>query len=113
MNKNYVSGRALEYKIAILFRRKGYFVVRSAGSHGAADLVAVKRGKKPLLIQAKKGKGGISIEERNKLFLTAIEVDSVPIVVIKEDRKLAVYTQLTGIAVKHGENQILLRERDL
>jgi len=37
-NKNYIKGRALEYKIKQELEENGWFVVRSAGSHGPIDL---------------------------------------------------------------------------
>lgn len=41
VNKNYVSGRAKEYRIKKQFEDKGYIVLRTAGSHGFADLIAI------------------------------------------------------------------------
>jgi len=37
---NYTRGRALEYKVKKIMEDKGYFVIRSAGSHGPVDLQA-------------------------------------------------------------------------
>ena len=42
VNKNYIAGRRFEYKVKHLLERKGYTVLRTSGSHGFADLVAVK-----------------------------------------------------------------------
>lgn len=41
-NPRYRRGRALEYLIKSKIEALGYFVVRAAGSHGVADLVAIK-----------------------------------------------------------------------
>lgn len=41
-NKNYVSGRNLEYRIKHYLESKGYTVIRSAGSHTEIDIVALK-----------------------------------------------------------------------
>lgn len=41
-NKKYESGRGLEYRIKDKLESQGYFVIRAAGSHGVADLVAVQ-----------------------------------------------------------------------
>lgn len=41
-NKAYGRGRALEYAMKDKLEKQGYFVVRAAGSHGVADLVAIK-----------------------------------------------------------------------
>jgi len=41
-NKNYVKGRAKEYRVAKKFKDDGWIVLRTAGSHGFADLIAIK-----------------------------------------------------------------------
>lgn len=51
-NKNYQNGRAKEYRIKKRFENAGYTVLRSAGSHGFADLVAV-RNEEIVFIQCK------------------------------------------------------------
>lgn len=40
-NKNYVSGRAFEYRVKRYLEKKGYYVLRTAGSKSAFDLVAI------------------------------------------------------------------------
>lgn len=40
-NKNYINGRNFEYKVKKIWEDQGYYVIRSAGSHGIADLVAL------------------------------------------------------------------------
>jgi len=65
-NKNYISGRNFEYRVRDYLVSKGYLVIRSAGSKGVADLVAIrkvdKRGlyvcHRPILIQCKHGHSG-------------------------------------------------------
>ena len=39
-NRNYAAGRALEYKVIKDLRSKGLEGLRTAGSHGVADIVA-------------------------------------------------------------------------
>jgi Holliday junction resolvase len=39
---NYARGRAFEYRVRKELRSKGYVVIRSASSKGAADLVAIR-----------------------------------------------------------------------
>lgn len=112
MNKNYVSGRNFEYRVATIFRRKGYYVTRSAGSHGVADLVAVKRGRKPVFLQCKHGEGGISIEEQNTLFKTALEVGAIPIVALGECRKPTVFKQIMGISIITGDAERVVKGAD-
>ena len=111
-NKKYVKGRSFEYKLRTFFRRKGYFVVRAAGSKGPADLVAVKKGVKTLLIQAKTGSGGIGVEEQNTLFQVALESGGVPIVALSEDRKPTVFKRITGMAVKTGDESLTVRSSE-
>jgi len=109
-NKNYTVGRNFEYAIATFFRRKGYFVTRSAGSHGIADLVAIKQKKRPLLIQCKRGASGITKEEQNELFETALEADAIPIVALKEDRKPRVFKEIRGVSRVKGDSEMIVEE---
>lgn len=51
-NRNYEKGRRKEYKIRRNFERDGWIVLRTAGSHGFADLIAIK-GKHTKFIQCK------------------------------------------------------------
>ena len=111
-NKNYVQGRAFEYKIATLFRRKGYYVVRSAGSHGPADLVAVKKGLQPILIQCKTGNAGISTDERDILYLTAKETGSIAIVASKEARKPTLFVRLIGFSTSPQGGEMAMKESE-
>jgi len=39
-NSNYLAGRAMEYKVMKDLRSKGLEALRTAGSHGVADIVA-------------------------------------------------------------------------
>ena len=48
----YQRGARLEYRARIVLRQRGYVVVRSAGSHGPADLVALNA-REILLVQVK------------------------------------------------------------
>lgn len=57
MNKNYVNGRAREYRMMKQLKEEGYDIVfRSAGSHSPIDIVGIKRGMgtpRIILIQSK------------------------------------------------------------
>jgi hypothetical protein len=44
-NANYIKGRKKEYKLKKEFEEKGYIVLRTAGSHGFADLICIKKPK--------------------------------------------------------------------
>ena len=41
-NKNYIAGRNFEYKVKKYYEKQGFIVLRTSGSHGFADLIAVK-----------------------------------------------------------------------
>ncbi len=43
MNRNYISGRAKEYRTKKKLERHGWICLRTAGSHGFADLVCVNK----------------------------------------------------------------------
>lgn len=53
-NKNYISGRAFEYKRKKHWEAQGYDVIRASGSHGPFDLVALCSGNPTLAIQCKR-----------------------------------------------------------
>lgn len=41
-NPNYVAGRRFEYEVMDNMRKEGYKVLRTAGSHGAYDVICYK-----------------------------------------------------------------------
>lgn len=68
MVTNYERGRNFEYRVRDFFRDLGYFVVRSSGSHGVADLVCLRSSRYSLgcdvvLVQCKYGEGYMSKKE--------------------------------------------------
>lgn len=72
VNKNYTRGRRFEYRVKKFFEDLGFYVVRSAGSKGVADLVVVKRDCSGMccrvgLVQCKYGCGYINKEELRRL----------------------------------------------
>jgi hypothetical protein len=56
----------------------GYYVTRSAGSHGIADLIAIHSLTRPLLVQAKSG-GAMPHSEWNELFEVADAFGATPL----------------------------------
>lgn len=70
---NYGLGTDFERRCFAALAKDGYFVVRSAGSHGIADLVALKPGQ-ILLVQCKRD-GEILREEWNELVKLAQRMD--------------------------------------
>ncbi|MEM4323916.1 MAG: restriction endonuclease [Candidatus Nitrosocaldaceae archaeon] len=49
-NANYLKGRNFEYKVKKYLEQQGYVVLRTAGSHGIYDLIAIKFEPEPSII---------------------------------------------------------------
>jgi len=94
---NYANGYAFERTVAGDLNTDGYLVIRSGGSHGAADLVALKPGQ-VLLVQAKTN-GLISVTDWNELLGIAERVGAVPLLALRPGRGLIEYRRLTAPAV--------------
>lgn len=62
-NKNYITGRAYEYKAKKLLEEEGYTVIRAAGSHGPWDLMAVRGDDKVRCIQIKRTKTANGVKQ--------------------------------------------------
>jgi Holliday junction resolvase len=104
----YEKGRTFEYKIKTYLTRRGYFVVRAAGSHGPADLVAVRKGQRPVFVQCKKGSATVGKEEHNELFRAALQAGARAVIAVSEDRKPTVFKAVTGIALKSGDEETVI-----
>lgn len=81
-NKKYQQGRRFEYRVRDYLIQKGYFVVRSAGSKGSADLIAIiphYSHSKVFLIQCKYGKSPINRQEIVKLTRIADRNNAIPV----------------------------------
>lgn len=76
----YRRGRAVEHKIRSLLESEGFFVVRSAGSKGVADLVLLRSGV-CYLVQIKRSNPRLETEEWNRLWDTAKQFGAVPVIV--------------------------------
>lgn len=98
---NYKRGYLFESTIAGQLRQDGYFCVRSGGSHGVADVVALKPGQ-VLLIQAKID-GELPAAEWNELFAIALQIGAVPLLAWRPKRGVLEYRRLTGLRVVRGE----------
>jgi Holliday junction resolvase len=56
-NKKYLSGRRLEYQVKNFLKSAGCSTIRSAGSHGEWDIVAIDENNRIIyLVQCKRGK---------------------------------------------------------
>jgi Holliday junction resolvase len=88
---SYSKGRQLEYAVKGYLQRLGWYVIRSAGSHGVADLVAFKREHIPIpttrvwFIQVSaKPKPAKEVE---KLVEVCNQLKVTPVLVFSENRK--------------------------
>jgi Holliday junction resolvase len=98
LNKRYVSGRNFEYKVKEHYEKEGYYVVRTAGSKGIADLVAIPplrppssliTPELPLLIQCKKmNYKKVDKHEIGKLLDYASRYRFTPVLVAKKGREM-------------------------
>jgi len=91
---HYRRGAAFERAIAARLTGDGYLVIRAAGSHGVADLVALKPGE-VVLIQCKIS-GTIGISEWNKFYIASRSVAALPVLAFKASRGVYEYHRLTG-----------------
>lgn len=95
-NKNYISGRNFEYRVKKYLESKGYFVLRSAGSHTPVDLLAVH----PiyyhiLVIQCKHGTSRTNKKSLSDLNITANYFENgLGILAMSEKRKIQ-FKQIT------------------
>jgi Holliday junction resolvase len=79
MATRYARGRQFEYRVRDKYAKKGWFTIRSAGSKGVADIVAIHPAGIIHFIQCK-NHGAISREERIRLAETAYKYGALPIV---------------------------------
>ena len=97
MNRRYIKGRNFEYRVKEHYEKEGYFVVRSAGSKGIADLVAIYKNNPPkqhlpLIIQCKNMSYKRVPKKEIKRFLDfASKYWCVPVVATKRGRKLVLF----------------------
>lgn len=75
---NATRGIYLERRVAEILSARGWYTIRAAGSHGIADVVALRRGES-VLVQCKTG-GVIGGTEWNRLHDLAEVLGAVPVV---------------------------------
>ncbi len=102
MTTNYKRGYNFERRVRLFLEDLGFYVIRSAGSHGVADLVAFQRdsGRPPLFIQCKRH-GQISKGEKQKLFDTAETVHAWPMLCHRGEKNNLVFTILDTLDDEH------------
>ena len=86
MGANYKRGRTFEYRAKRDLERRGYVVVRSAGSRTPADLVAGREGR-VLLVQCTTSSQSKSQEDRARLREMAERFGAEPVLVWKDGRR--------------------------
>jgi hypothetical protein len=70
-NKKYLSGRRLEYESMRRWETKEYHCMRTAGSHGQFDVIAIRWERKPEFIQCKRVS---TVSQANRLLKSFKEV---------------------------------------
>lgn len=84
---SYKNGRAFEYRVKHYLEENGYWVIRSAGSKGEADLIAFKFGE-TLFIQVKGNDAPLSPGEWNGLISLSRRLGATPIHAFRSKRKI-------------------------
>lgn len=95
---HYRRGAALEYAVRDHLADAGYEVVRSAGSHGAADVIGFKPGE-TVFVQCKRD-GRCGPAERVELLRLAGLVGGVAVVASRPHRRPIRYRELVGPAAR-------------
>lgn len=91
----YTRGYYFERRTAAALRDDGYFVIESRGSHGVADLVALKV-RQALMVQVKSGQAKLSHREWNRLYDTARTAGAIPVVADWPARGRLRLVEITG-----------------
>lgn len=97
---HYSDGRRDEYKARDDLQANGYSVIRSAGSKGAVDLIAVKPGE-VLFVQVKRTTAP-GPSAWNALWELASWAGAIPVLATTPLRKPVGYQRLTAPKVKRG-----------
>jgi len=84
----YESGRRFEWAVKRVLEREGWFVVRSAGSHSPADLVALRNGHPPLVVQCRKD-GRLGRDDFQTLQALAVRTGSRAVLAKRNGRGIA------------------------
>ena len=83
---NYRRGADFERRVCKYFEKQGYFTIRSSGSHGLIDLVAIKAGEVKL-IQCKLD-GKLSLAELEQLQELSRDSQCQVLLIYREDRRM-------------------------
>ena len=94
-NTAYRRGTAFENQVKDDLEDTGYYVVRSAGSQGVADLVALdmlRPAARPVMVQCKLDTGTLSVDAWNRFLDVALHCGAVPVVAVKDPAPLRHYS---------------------
>lgn len=73
-------GADFERRVAARLVEQGWVVVRAAGSRGACDLIAMRHGSTPLLVQCKLDRHALDVPEWHALWALSVRTGSRPLV---------------------------------
>lgn len=97
---HYRLGAAFEHRVADKLRLAGWTVIRAAGSHGKADLVAVKPGC-VVFVQCKRH-GALGTQEWNDVWELSQAAGAVPVMAQMPGVRGVAFHRLLGPKVKRG-----------
>ena len=102
-------GIRLEYVVIDRLCELGYTCIRSAGSHGAVDVVAIKPGV-VILCQAKIRKESIGSREWQELWVLAEKANAIPLLAYRPSMRKLAFARLLGPRRLHEKMAHLLSE---
>lgn len=100
-------GDYFERQVRTALQLAGWFVIRAAGSHGPADLVALRAQRKPLLVSCKLN-GRLGPAERQELLDAARAAGGRPVLATRPRRGRV----LLGVVLQEGKRIAPIDELD-
>jgi len=91
----YRRGAAFENRVKDDMEDAGYYVMRSAGSQGVADLIALDMllpAERPVMIQCKLDTGVMSVDAWNRFLDVAVLCGAVPLLAMEDPKPLRNYS---------------------
>lgn len=91
----YRRGAGFENRVKDDMEDAGYYVVRSAGSQGVADLVALDMllpAARPVMVQCKLDTGTMSVDAWNRFLVVADQCGAVPLLALEDPKPLRNYS---------------------
>ena len=109
-NKAYRKGYTFEIYVANYLRKNGFYVVRSAGSHGVFDLIAIYHGQ-IYGIQCKTD-GRLLRKELTEIVKTAEKHGIIPFLAFRDKRRVKIANLLTSecVTLKEFVNSVINHE---